>query len=132
MNYNDLILSVLAGAILLIGYFLGSIHIDHKKSIINQTTMRIESLRMQGDIDLIKQKTDSDNKLWEERISHITRIFEKQTTIIEDLQKNIIHLDKNTMGIKLFFEKYEKVEDKQIDLEKRVAHLETIHETKSS
>ena len=129
MSLEYVFFSALSIAFFVIGYFLRSIHGDHKKTVADQQQMKIESIRMQGSLQAIERKSDSDNKLWEERIGNITRIFEKQTIIIEELQKSIIHLDKNTANIKVFFEKYEKVDDKQIELEKRVAHLEAIHES---
>lgn len=131
MTREEIFYAVFSIAVLVIGYFLRSIHVDFKNATKMQQQERENNIRLDGEMKLLKQTLDNDRKAQAEKLERLETVINKQTSIIEDMNKMVIHLDKNSTGIKMFFDKYEKVDDKQIELEKRVAHLEAMNENQT-
>ncbi len=125
---TNVILLGLTVVIGIIGFFLRSIHQDHKKNISVVNLLKIDTIKNTFSIEMTQKQIDSFKELIEEKMGTINKNINRQTEAVEIMQKMVTHLDKNTSGLKMFFDKYEKIEDKQSDLEKRIAHLETLHE----
>lgn len=121
---NDIILFVLTVIVGIIGYFLMQFHRDHKKNIANVALMKIDLLKNTFTNEATERLIESYKTLIDQKMDTIIRDVNRQTTAVEDMQKTIIHLDKNTSGIKIFFDKYMKIEDKQNEFELLLTHIQ--------
>ena len=106
----------------IIAWFLRQLHSDFKDYIKEVNTLKNQQNEILNKVVLNEQKSKSDfemlNQMTNEKLGTINLHMSDMSKTLTDLSKTLIHLDKNQQVISTVLDRFMKLEDRIIELER--------------
>jgi hypothetical protein len=122
MTLQSILESILGVSVLIIAWFLRQLHSDFKNYIREVKDVKEEQNKLLNKVLLQEQKSKADyeflNQMTNEKLGTITIHISDMSRTLTDLSKTLIHLDKNQQVISTVLDRFMKLEDRIIELEK--------------
>jgi hypothetical protein len=122
MTLQSILELILGVSVLVIAWFLRQLHSDFKNYITEVKDVKEEQNKLLNKVLLQEQKSKADyeflNQMTNEKLGTITIHISDMSRTLQDLSKTLIHLDKNQQVISTVLDRFMKLEDRIIELER--------------
>lgn len=122
MNYQIILEALLGVTVGIIAWFLRQLHSDSKDYIKEVNTLKNQQNEILNKVILNEQKSKSDfemlNQMTNEKLGTINLHMSDMSKTLTDLSKTLIHLDKNQQVISTVLDRFMKLEDRIVELER--------------
>lgn len=122
MTLQTILEAVLGLTVGIIAWFLRQLHSDFKDYIKEVNTLKNQQNDILNKVILNEQKSKSDfemlNQMTNEKLGTINLHMSDMSKTLTDLSKTLIHLDKNQQVISTVLDRFMKLEDRIIELER--------------
>ena len=122
MTLQTILIGILGLKIGLIAWFLRQLHSDFKDYIKEVNILKNQQNEILNKVVLNEQKSKSDfemlNQMTNEKLGTINLHMSDMSKTLTDLSKTLIHLDKNQQVISTVLDRFMKLEDRIIELER--------------
>ncbi len=122
MTLQSLLELILGLTVGVIAWFLKQLHADFKEYIKEINLLKTQQNEILNKVLINEQKSKSDyellNQITNEKLGTITVHISDMSKTLTDLSKTLIHLDKNQQVISTVLDRYMKLEDRIIELER--------------
>ena len=122
MTLQTILELILGVSILVIAWFLRQLHSDFKNYISELKEVKEEQNKLLNKVLLHEQKSKSDfemlNLMTNEKLGTINLHMSDMSKTLTDLSKTLIHLDKNQQVMGNVLDRFMKLEDRIINLER--------------
>ena len=116
----ELILGLTVGVI---AWFLKQLHADFKEYILEVNKLKEQQNDILSKVLLNEQKSKADyellNQMTNEKLATITNHMSDMSKTLTDLSKTLIHLDKNQQVMSNVLDRFMKLEDRIMELERQ-------------
>ena len=122
MTLQTILEAVLGLTVGIIAWFLRQLHSDFKDYIKEINNLKNQQNEILNKVVLNEQKSKSDfemlNQMTNEKLGTINLHMSDMSKTLTDLSKTLIHLDKNQQVISTVLDRFMKLEDRIIELER--------------
>lgn len=122
MTLQTILEAVLGLTVGIIAWFLRQLHSDFKEYIKEVNMLKNQQNDILNKVLLNEQKSKSDfemlNQMTNEKLGTINLHMGEMSKTLTDLSKTLIHLDKNQQVMSNVLDRFMKLEDRIIELEK--------------
>jgi hypothetical protein len=122
MNYQIILEALLGLTVGIIAWFLRQLHTDFKEYIKEVNLLKSQQNEILNKVLLNEQKSKSDfeilNQMTNEKLGTINLHMGEMSKTLTDLSKTLIHLDKNQQVMGNVLDRFMKLEDRIMTLER--------------
>jgi hypothetical protein len=123
MELTNILELVLGITVAIIAWFLKQLHTDFKEYILEVNKLKEQQNDILSKVLLNEQKSKADyellNQMTNEKLATITNHMSDMSKTLTDLSKTLIHLDKNQQVMSNVLDRFMKLEDRIMELERQ-------------